>query len=224
MSAPVIRRPGAARRLLAATAAVVLGLAAAVAEAASFKVEGDRIVISGTLYGDRDFENFSALVRANPDIKIIRLKDFYGGVSMEAFLLYPKFIRERGLSTEFDGPCISACSMVFIGGVSRRLAPGADPEKSFIGLHGVFYMGGRPDKQWKQTYVNAMRRFTGGKFNTEVAEIAFSVPQSGFLGFFDARRMKTKPFSAALCLEEKGKLECQIVSDLDSYKLGILTP
>lgn len=212
-------------RLSALIAAIVTIVAlAGPAAAASFTVVGDRIVVSGTLYGDRDFEKFSALVRANPDIKTIRLKDFFGGVWMEAFLLYPKFIRERGLSTEFEGPCISACSLVFIGGVTRRLAPDADPRRSFIGMHGVRKMNGSEDKTWETTFVNALRRYTGGKFTVEAGKKAFAAPGNGFVAFFDARRTKEMTVSAASCIIKNDKLSCTEEPGLDSYTLGVLTP
>lgn len=216
------RRGGWGARLAAASAAFLL-FAATTAEAATFTVEGDRLVVSGSLHSDRDFEKFSALVRDNEQVKVIRMKDFFGGVKMSVFLLYPKFIRDRGLATEVDGPCISACALMFLGGVTRKLAPGADPKRSFIGLHGLSRAGKKVDS-WEMTYVNALRRFTGGKFNEAAGKFAYNVPYDGFLAFYDSKALPAGLHSVLLCDTGGGKVSCSKVTDLESYKLGVYTP
>lgn len=218
--------------MIRAVLLVLLALAAGstpllAAPAAKFKVEGDRIVISGTFDGDADFNRLYDLLAANPAVKTIRMKDFFGGTLNAATApLYPKFIRDRRLDTEFDGPCISACSLLFLGGVKRRLAPGADPARSFIGFHGAYSGTGKPVKSFITVYLDTVKRYTGGKMTGEVAEIVYNLPQDEFLAFFDARRLtgKNKKFPAALCGTENRKLSCQGIDDLDGYRLGILTP
>lgn len=220
------RTAGAAegwRVLVCAALAALVVLLPAAASAATFDVEGDRLVVSGHLYGDRDFERFSAVLRAHPEVTTVRMKNFFGGIRMSVFLLYPKVIRERGLATEVDGPCISACALMFLGGVQRRLAPGANPKRSFIGLHAVSRAGKKVDA-WEKTYINALKRFTGGKFTDEIAKRAFDVPSDSFLAFFDTKALPAGAPPAMLCEVEGGKLDCDKVEDLDGYRLGIFTP
>jgi hypothetical protein len=207
--------------------ALALAAPVAAAPAAKFQIEGDRIVISGTFDGDSDFNRLYDLLEANPSVNTIHMKNFFGGTLNAATApLYPKFIRERRLNTEFDGPCISACSLLFLGGVKRRLAPGADPARSFIGFHGAYSGGGKPVKSFIAVYLDTVKRYTGGKMTGEVAEIVYNLPQDEFLAFFDARRLtgKNKKYTAALCGTQNHTLSCQGIDDLDGYRLGILTP
>jgi hypothetical protein len=206
-----------------------IGLAALAtpAVAADFKVDGERLFMSGEIYGRHEFETLSKLVRDNPKVSIIVMKDFYGGSAGTAgFFNFTKFIRDRQLATEVDGACFSACAVAFMGGVKRSISPKADPNTSFVAFHGAYYPGGRPDKDFQATFVSALRRYSGGRMPEVVARYAYEMPPNGFLLFLDARKAKPKDgISVIACKDGEllGKGGCTGFTDVDSHKVGVYT-
>jgi|GEM_PF-3274854 len=207
-------------------ACMLLALGVSAAGAAELRVDGTRLYVSGEMHGDREFERFTAMIRDNPAVKTIVMKDFYGGaVQWGSFTTITKFIRDKKLATEVDGPCVSACALAFLGGVRRSTAPGADPKRSFIGFHGIYNsLGGTHASEFKGTFVNALRRYTGGKMPEAVALKAFSLPSDGFLAFFDARKGKRKNGVSVLLCEHFGKDDgCVGIKGIDGLSAGVFT-
>jgi hypothetical protein len=214
------------RRFAAALGGALLILSTLAAGAAEFRMDGPRLYVSGEMHGDREFERFAALIRDNPTVKIVVMKDFYGGaVQWGGFTTITKFIRDRKLATEVDGPCVSACALAFIGGVRRSTAPGADPKRSFIGFHGIYNgLGGTHAGEFQRTFVNTLRRYTGGRMPEAVARKAFSLPQDGFLAFFDARKGKRKDGVSVIMCEHYGKEGgCIGIKGIDGISAGVFT-
>lgn len=216
------------RRIAALSAALIMlaGLPA-LATAADFKVDGERLIMSGRIYGRHEFETLSKLIRDNPKVSIIVMKDFYGGRAGTAgFFNFTKFIRDNKLSTEVDGACFSACAVAFMGGVKRSISPKADPKKSFVAFHGAYYPGGRPDEAFEATFVSAMRRYSGGRMPETVAKYAYAMPPKGFLLFLDARKAKPKSGISVIACEDGeqlGKGGCTGITDVDAHKVGVYT-
>jgi hypothetical protein len=71
---------------------------------------------------------------ANPHVRVLRLAGPGGWVG-EA-VRAGHLLRTRGIETEAVGDCFSACSIVFAGGVKRRLASGAQ-----LGFHTANFNG-----------------------------------------------------------------------------------
>jgi len=212
--------------LLACAVSVMLSLATTEADAAQFRIEGSRLFVSGEMHGDREFERFAAMIRDNPAVKTIVMKDFYGGaVQWGSFTTITKFIRDQKLATEVDGPCVSACALAFLGGVRRSTAPGADPKRSFIGFHGIYNsLGGTHASEFQGTFVNALRRYTGGRMPEAVARKAFSLPRDGFLAFFDARKGKGKNGVSVVLCEHFGRDDgCVGITGIDGLSAGVFT-
>lgn len=208
-------------RCIATLLAAILGLPAA---AADYRVDGNRLTISGAFYSDREFDRFAGYVRENPAVDTIVMKDFSGGMNMSGFLNFTKFIRDRKLATEVDGPCMSACALAFLGGVRRGLAPTADPRSSFVAFHGIYSMGGKLYEPYEGTFVAALRRYTGGRMSEAVARRAFALPQNGLLMFFDAKRGKGRNgLSVLLCRDIRKSETCTAVRDLDALSAGVFT-
>lgn len=212
-------------RIVAALAAGILLAGAPAASAANYAVEGSRLVISDKLYGDRDIDRFADVLRSHPEVKTIVMKNFYGGVHMSGFLNITKMINDHGLATEVDGPCISACALAFIGGVRRGAAPGADPKRTFVAFHGI-YRAGRQSDTYRQTYVSAVRRYTGGRMSAKLAGDAYDLPQSGYVAFYDSRQMKRPDGSSVfMCTgkEKRKTADCPAVPAIDAYAAGVFT-
>ncbi len=201
---------------------VAIVLAASPVAAADYRVDGNRLTVSGAFYSDREFGRFAAYVRENPAVDTIVMKDFSGGMHMTGFLNFTRFIRDRKLATEVDGPCMSACALAFLGGVRRGLAPGADPKTSVVAFHGVYDMAGKPYEPFEGTFVSALRRYTGGRMSAAVARRAFSLPQNGLLMFFDPKRGKRRDgLSVVICEDLRRTETCAAVRGIDALSAGV---
>ncbi len=193
--------------------------------AADYAVDGERLTVSGAIYGRHEFETLSKLVRENPSVRIIVMKNFYGGRAGTAgFFNFTKFIRDNKLATEVDGACVSACAIAFMGGVKRSVSPKADPKKSFVAFHGLYIRGGKLVEEYEPTYVAALQRYSGGKMPATVAKLAYQMPKNGFVAFRDGRRAQSD-VSVIVC-EDARKMRsggCKGISDVDSFKVGVFT-
>jgi hypothetical protein len=76
----------------------------------------------------KDIAVFRALLAANPDVSEVRMTSNGGSVGVARDLA--QIILARGLDTRVDTVCESSCTIMFLAGRSRSLAPGAD-----IGFH-----------------------------------------------------------------------------------------
>ena len=59
----------------------------------------------------------------NSSVKVLHLSAMAGSVYYARQMQY--LVHDRGLTTVIDSHCLSACALVFLGGVERYMAPGA---------------------------------------------------------------------------------------------------
>ena len=98
---------------------------------AEFKIDGAKL----TVYGDINvgfFESLRDVLDLNPSVEQVSLGS--GGGSVRDALLAGYEIRLRGLVTTLHGNCLSACPLVFMGGVERVLW--ASPHR--LGFHQIY--------------------------------------------------------------------------------------
>ncbi len=132
--------------------------------------DGKTIIISGDI--DRgSAERFKILLDAVPSVKNVALVSS-GGLLDEATEMY-KAIKTRELDTYVDQYCMSACTMVFLGGRDRSAAPQAK-----IGFHKPYLMA---DKPVPDAGVEAeMRRFYDeANVRPSFTDKSMSTPSSG---------------------------------------------
>ena len=121
--------------------ATIIALACAAALNASptsaieLRVEGERLVVTGEIEADDDFELLSALVANRGQIRIVHFHDMPGGRTL-ASLRMGKIIRARQLDTIASSECISGCAWAFLGGVNRRFAWDEAGSLALLGFHG----------------------------------------------------------------------------------------
>ncbi|WIY23978.1 COG3904 family protein [Parasedimentitalea psychrophila] len=88
----------------------------------SLSDDGSSLSFSGTItYGLT--KRATELLAANPQLVTVTLTSI-GGHIYEA-RGFANLIRARGLNTVVKGDCSSACTLLFVAGTQRRLAPGA---------------------------------------------------------------------------------------------------
>lgn len=171
-------------RKLLALSLVALGLYAAPAQSMSFQVQGDEVVMSGSVTGSECAELRTLL--AQGDIKTVILGNSNGG-NADAGYCVGTLIRQQGLSTIIRGRCVSSCSRMWLGGVSRTL----DGPYAKVGLHGNydrngFLLPGAParlrawipsyapvDRQLMEQWINLDRNTAMMYFYNDKAELCF---------------------------------------------------
>lgn len=97
-------------------------------------ISGSTVTMSGdVMRGDCD--KLKEILKSNA-IELIVLGDSNGGDVNTGFCV-GETIRERKLSTLIRGVCVSSCSRMWLGGVSRKL----EGDNSAVGLHGNYING-----------------------------------------------------------------------------------
>jgi len=91
--------------------------AAMVAQAAALEPRGARLVVSGTLDGQRSAA-FAAHL-ASGQVRTVVFEDSTGGL-FEVAEDYARAIRAAGADTEVHGACHAACAYAFMAGRQRR--------------------------------------------------------------------------------------------------------
>ena len=120
-------------------------------------VDGDRVVMSGTVDGD-ECGRLQSLMQQRI-IRTVVLTQSHGG-NAEAGYCVGALIRAHGLDTEIRDSCNSSCSRMWLGGVSRTL----DGKNARVGLHGNYRNGilepGAPERlqSWIPTYALPVNR------------------------------------------------------------------
>lgn len=131
---------------------------------------GKTIIVSGNIESG-SAERFRILLDAVPSVENVTLVSS-GGLLDEATEMY-QAIKARGLDTYVDQYCMSACTMIFLGGRDRSATPQAK-----IGFHKPYLMA---DKPLQDAAVEAeMRRFYDeANVRPSFTDKSMSTPSSG---------------------------------------------
>jgi PQQ-dependent catabolism-associated CXXCW motif protein len=136
-----------------------------------------------------------------------------------------RLIAEKGYKTVIAGSCISACSIMFMGGKQRQFSDAMRPNLTFIGVHGAH------DKDTKQVITALQpqifafyKQHMGEKFNSEVMNQAlYAMDDAGsLLRVFDpVRSNKTAPYHCKS--SQTPRSQCTTLDGKDATNLGIVT-
>jgi hypothetical protein len=203
----------------------MLALAAGALPAAELEVEGDRLEVSGTLDGSA-VDAFAAHL-ASGKVRVVRFHDSFGG-TLAAAETYATAIHASGVQTEVTGQCHAACAYAFLAGKDRRFGRGAQVNGLLIPV---------PARPRPEELATRWRDDDGQKtlaeFNTTASPAAQPVtPQrdlwqaeQGVL-FTSLPTLFGRVYNAYYCDGTQGRdlSRCEILTDADPYKLGVLTP
>lgn len=171
-------------------------------------VEGTRLVMSGPVDG-LDYERFLKLV--GPGVQIVELVDSRGG-DHQATMDVSQEIRRRGLKTMIRGYCLSACALMFLGGVERSLAT----ERSFAGFHGNYRAhSDQPSMANYSELARLMSEMTGGKLDSMIDTI-LTRTRHGFVYFFNDKVLMCEG------TEKRRPWNCAKL-DVDAMQMGVIT-
>ena len=138
-----------------------------------------------------------------------------------------RMVREAKIKTVVSGYCMSACSLIFMGGKERAFGTGHSPRLTLIGIHGAH---DRETKQVQPTLMPQMyalyRQTMGERFDSELINQAlYQIKEaSGFLRLREIERNSEKDRTPWFCATGQTPPEqCQQHSGKDAYSLGVVT-
>jgi ATP-dependent protease ClpP protease subunit len=141
------------------------------------RIDGSQIVLTGPVDG-LDYDRFVKVL--NPSVHRVVFTNSPGG-DLDATYNVSEEIRLRKLSTVVKGYCRSACALMFLGGVERRLAD----SKSYVAFHGGYGSNmGTPSTRPYGRIARLLAEMTGGKLSDELAETILHKRRNGFVYFF----------------------------------------
>ncbi|CAN5660649.1 hypothetical protein BH10PSE18_BH10PSE18_28390 [soil metagenome] len=203
----------------------MLALAAGTLSAAELEMDGDRLVVSGTLDGSAA-EAFAAHLTSGK-VRVVRFHDSFGG-TLAAAESYAAAIHSSGVQTEVTGQCHAACAYAFLAGKDRRFGRGAQVNGLLIPV---------PTRPRPEELGTRWRDDGGQKTLAEFnpggpTAAAPAAPQKdlwqaeqGVL-FTSLPTLFGRVYNAYYCDGTQGRdlSRCEILTDADPYKLGVLTP
>ena len=96
------------------------------------RIDGD-VFVSGDIVANDDLK-LRAEFEAAP-VKRLILVNSRGG-HLNASLNIARWLTTQPVTTLVSGPCLSACSLIFMAGKERMYATGFEPRVTVIGIHG----------------------------------------------------------------------------------------
>ncbi|WP_301101051.1 rhodanese-like domain-containing protein [Propionivibrio sp.] len=190
-------------------------------QAMTIEVHGNSIYATGRI-GD-EFVKFKEVL-AQPSIERVVLVNSPGG-DLWAGMQVGNLIREKGVKTVIAGYCMSACSIMFMGGKERSFSDAFRPTQTYIGIHGphdTYTKSVLPAKAVQILYF--MEKSMGERFNAEVMKMAlYHMDDAGaMLKVYDAKRLPKRV--AYHCRSSKTlRKNCTDIPDQDALTLGIVT-
>lgn len=192
-----------------------------VASAMTVETHGDTVFASGPI-GD-DLLKFEEAF-SGKGIQTVVFVNSPGG-DLWTGLRVGRLIADKGYKTVIAGRCVSACSIMFMGGKERRFSNAFRPKLTYIGIHGAHKtMTKQVDAALQPQIFAFFKHYTGERFNPVVINMAlYDMEDAGsLLRIFDpVRSMQTAPYHCKS--SQTPRNQCTTLSDVDAVSLGIIT-
>ena len=197
-----------------------LGLASG-AHTMTIETQGNTVFATGPI-GEDYLSLKDAL--SQPEIEQVVFVNSPGG-DLWTGMQVGRLINERRLKTVAAGFCVSACSIMFMGGVERRFSDVFRPAQTYIGIHGPHDKYSKAVKTDRGVQIfHFFESMMAGQFNESVMKIAlYDMDDAGsLLRVFDAGRAPKRV--TYHCRSSKTpRKECTDIKDQDALSLGIVT-
>jgi len=202
------------------------------AQAADLALEGNRLVVTGMLDGSV-VQPFVAKL-AEGGVKTVVFEDSLGGTA-QAAVQYADAIRASGVETEVIGQCYAACAYAFLAGKEHRFGHG--PQVNVL----LIPVLTRPKaeelaERWRgERAAQSLAEFVSPvAARSEADGVAAAVPpptperwqpEHGVL-FTATPTLFGRIYNSYYCDGTQGSdlTRCELLSDADPFKLGVLTP
>jgi len=196
--------------------------------AAEIELEGNRLLVGGMLDGSAVKTVIEHLDSGK--VRTVVFENSFGGTA-EAAGEYARAIRASGVNTEAKGQCYAACAYAFLAGKEHRFGRGFQ-------IHGLLIpLAARPRPEelasrWRGEEAHkALAEFTPASGDAGAAATPATPPKErwqpdqGVL-FTSTPTLFGRVYNSFYCDGTQGRdtSRCEILSDADPYKLGVLTP
>lgn len=206
------------RRILLAVLAICL---ACTAYAMKVEVHGNLVFATGPV--EDDLIKFREAF-ANTGVDTVAFVNSPGG-DLWTGLTIGRMIAATGLKTVAAGSCVSACSIMFMGGKERSFSDAFRPAQTFVGIHGAHNKDTKAVNPQLQPQIFAFyKQNMSAGFNADIMNKAlYDMEDAGaLLRVFDASRPpKRVPFHCKS--RQSPRKDCSEFKDQDALSLGIVT-
>jgi PQQ-dependent catabolism-associated CXXCW motif protein len=192
-----------------------------ITQAMTVEVHGNQVFATGPVEDDvRKFEE----AFAKPGVDTVVFVNSPGG-DLWTGLRVGRLIADKGYKTVIAGGCVSACSIMFMGGKQRQFSDAFRPNLTLIGIHGAHNKDTKRIDPTAQPQIYAFYKINmGEKFNSGVMNKAlYDMEDAGsLLRVFDTVRSgKTAPYH---CISSQTPREkCTQFEGQNALSLGIIT-
>jgi rhodanese-related sulfurtransferase len=190
-------------------------------QAMTVEVHGDTVFASGPV--DDDYAKFRDAFD-KPGVTTVAFVNSPGG-DLTTSLRVGRLIAERNLKTVSAGFCMSACSIMFLGGVERRFSDSFRPNANVIGIHGAHDSATKQVNSILQPQMFAyFKQRMADRFNSDIMNIAlYKMEDSGAslrVPEF-ARNETARPYHCANT--QMPRTRCTNFAEANALTLGIIT-
>lgn len=179
---------------------VILLIAPHASFAMNLTVNGQQVILSGTVVGDEPARLADALSQV-PGIDTVILRNSLGGDAPAGYRI-GELIRVKGLRTAVSGYCYSSCSRMFLGGKNRHFTDDYPPEYTDIGFHGHYDSNGRllPELVQRLGLKSWIIQYSDGKADPALVERWINIPRSrGMAHFYHPGLLNHHGVSTFMC-------------------------
>jgi hypothetical protein len=193
-------------------------------QAAEIELEGNRLLVSGMLDGSAVQRFVEQL--GSGKVRTVVFEDSLGGTA-EAAGEYARAIRASGVNTEMKGQCHAACAYAFLAGKEHRFGRGFQVNGLLIPVAAR----PRPEElasRWRgEEAQKTLAEFTAAPAEPDIAGAPRERWQPGHgVLFTSTPTLFGRVYNSFYCDGTQGHdtSRCELLSDADPYKLGVLTP
>jgi len=194
------------------------------AQAAEIELEGNRLLVSGMLDGSA-VQRFTEQLGSGK-VRTVVFENALGGTA-EAAGEYARAIRASGVNTEMKGQCHAACAYAFLAGKEHRFGRGFQVNGLLIPVAAR----PRPEElasRWRgEEAQKTLAEFMAAPAEPEAAGAPKERWQPGHgVLFTSTPTLFGRVYNSFYCDGTQGHdtSRCELLSDADPYKLGVLTP
>jgi hypothetical protein len=219
---------------------IVLGLSLAGAGpsvwAAEVELEGNRLLVTGTLDGSA-MQAFKTQL-ASGKVRTVVFENSLGGTAQVAHE-YARAIQATGVDTEARGQCYAACAYAFLAGKAHRFGRGFQINGLLIpvatrplpGDLARRWRGDEAQKTLVAEFITAPTAAPADGPRPAAAPLPATPPKErwqpdqGVL-FTSTPTLFGRVYNSFYCDGTQGRdmSRCEVLSDADPYKLGVLNP
>ena len=191
------------------------------AHAMTVEVQGNVVFATGPV--EDDLAKFQAAFD-KPGVDTVAFVNSPGG-DLWTGLRVGRLIADKGYHTVIAGFCVSACSIMYMGGKQRTFSDAFRPAQTFIGIHGAHERATKAVNPVLQPQIFAFyRQNMSERFDAAVINQAlYDMEDSGsLLRVFDAARQPRRAAYHCRSVQTLRK-DCTEIKDADALSLGIVT-